>query len=994
MKTIRGSGGGGKGGDGGARVAVESPDSLRSKQYARVLDLVSEGEIGGLVNGLKSVYLDDTVVQNSDGSFNFTGVTIATRTGTQSQSYIPGFQSVEAEVAVGIVVKYGVPVVRSVSNANANALRVTVSVPQLTSQNVSNGDISGTAVDIAIDLQTNGGGYVETVLDTISGKTTSRYQRAYRIELTGTGPWDIRVRRITADSTSSVLQNATYWDSYTEIIDAHLTYPNSALVALSVDAEKFRTIPRRGYDMYGILVRIPSNYNPITRVYTGIWDGTFTIAWTDNPAWCFYDLLTSQRYGLGSFISASQVDKWALYSIGKYCDAMVSDGFGGFEPRFTCNIYLQTREEAYNVIQTFASIFAGLAYWASGSITATQDAPSDPIALFTPANVINSEAGAFSYTGSSIKSRHTVALVTWNDPSDRYRQKVEYVEDIEGITNYGIIQTEVVAIGCSSRGQAHRFGRRILFAERMETEVISFKTGLDGLSVSPGEVIQTTDPVRAGVRLGGRFISATNLSVVIDAPVTISVGKTYTLWAVLPDGTVESRAVTTGASTADTLTVSPAFTTAPQALAVWVLAASDLTPETWRVISVEEVDKTKAVITALEYRADKYAAIEQDLILEPLRTSQLDARQSVPADFLITESLYLVSATVVGTRITASWSGNASFYELQYRRSGNNWLTLSTSSPSVDIQPADPGTYEFILTAINSVGSRSQNVTASKEIHGKTTPPVAVSGFSIIKSSGIGIAQWTAHPDLDVQIGGIIVIRHSMLTSGATWNQGVIVEEFPGGLISGIVPLITGTYMAKAQDSSGNYSASEVSFVATEGMITGFTTVHTSTQHPAFYGVKTNTLVVAGELQLEAAELFDSAEMFDAADLFDGVGDVVPLGSYEFNSVIDLATIVTRRWESDIAVFSFDTSDLFDAESLFDNLDSFDGDMIESCDATLYISLTDDDPAGAPIWKPYVPFFVGDFTSRAARLRLDLTTTNSSNNIRISQLKVDVKIPA
>jgi len=999
MKMIRGSGGGGKGGGGAsARVAIESPDSLRSKQFARVLDLVSEGEIVGLVDGLKSVFLNDTPVQNTDGSFNFTGITLDTRTGTQSQTYIPGFQSVEAETAVSVAVKAATPVVRTITNANVDAVRVTVSVPQLSFQNTTNGDIGGTSVNITIDVQTAGGGFVPTINDTISGKTTSRYQRAYRIELAGAGPWDIRVSRVTADSTSVALQNATFWDSFTEIIDAKLIYPNSALAALSVDAEKFSSIPRRGYELKGVLVRIPSNYNPVTRVYTGVWDGTFTISWTDNPAWCFFDLLTTPRYGLGDFIDIAQVDKWALFTIGQYCDELVSDGLGGLEPRFTCNLYLQTREEAYNVIVSFASIFAGLAYWSSGSVTATQDSPSDPVALFTPANVINTGAGAFSYTGSSLKSRHTVALVTWNDPADRYKQKVEYVEDTEGIAKYGIVQTEVIAIGSSSRGQAHRLGRRILFAERMETEVINFRAGLDGLSVAPGEVIQTSDPVRAGVRVGGRFISATSAAVVLDAPVTIDAGKAYTLWAVLPDGTVQSRAVTTGASTTDTLAVSPDFTAAPLALAVWVLAASDLVPETWRVISVEEVENTQASITALAFRADKFGAIEQDLILEPLRTSILDVAQATPTDFSASESLYLVSNTVVGTRVTASWSGNAPRYELQYRRVGNNWVMISISSPSVDIQPADPGVYEFILTAINSIGRRSQSVAVSQEVFGKTTAPVSISGFSIIKNSGIGIAQWSLHPDLDVQINGTIIIRHSQLTSGASWNDGIIVEEFPGGLVSGIVPLITGTYMAKARDSSGNYSAGAVSFVATEGMVTGFTTVGTSTQHPAFTGAKTNVALdttLVG-IKLDSTTLVDSmVTNIDDWPFIDAIGGVSATGSYAFDTYLDLATVATRRFESDIKTLSYGTGDLFDYRlTLIDAWDDFDGDVIYDCDVTLYASTTDDDPAGAPTWSAWTQFFVADFTGRAAKFKLDFISGSPTHNILVTELRVVTKIPA
>ena len=403
---IIGAGGGGKGGGGSARVAQEAPDSLRSKAYARVVDLVCEGEIEGLAAGLQSVYLDDTPIKNPDGSYNFTGVTLETRPGTQQQSYIPGFSSVENEVAVGVECKANQPVVRTINDLDVDAVRIKVSIPTLTLQDTTNGDLNGTSVSYAIDVQARGAGYVQILADTVSGKTTSRYQRSYYIPLTGTGPWDVRLRRITADSTQTSLQNKTFLESYTEVIESKLRYPNSALMALRVDASQFTSIPRRSYDLKLLRVRIPSNYFSETRSYAGVWDGTFKVAWTDNPAWCFYDLVTSTRYGLGSFIPESQVDKWALYRVARYCDELVPNGLGGYEPRFTCNLYLQSREQAYKVVQDMASIFRGMAYWSGGAITVTQDAPQDPVYQFTAANVIG---GEFAYQGSSAKATRSSA---------------------------------------------------------------------------------------------------------------------------------------------------------------------------------------------------------------------------------------------------------------------------------------------------------------------------------------------------------------------------------------------------------------------------------------------------------------------------------------------------------------------------------------------------------------------------------------------------------
>jgi len=986
MKTIRGSGGG-KDGSGNGRTPVESPDSLRSIQYARVLDLVSEGEIVGLVNGMQSIYLDNTPLQNDDGSYNFTGASVATCVGTQSQGYIPGFGAVEAESAVSVAVKAAVPVVRSISNANANAVRVTVSVPALSLQNSDNGDLSGTSVAIAIDVQTAGGGYVERIADTISGKTTSRYQRAYRIDLTGTGPWDVRVRRLTADSVSTTLNNATYWDSYTEIIDAKLRYPNSAVVALSIDAQRFNAIPSRGYEIKGLLVRIPSNYNPTTRTYTGVWDGTFVTAWTDNPAWCFYDLITSARYGLGDFISADQVDKWALYQIGQHCDELVQDGFGGMEPRFACSLYLQSREEAYKVVNDFATIFCGMTYWGAGSIIPVQDAPSEPVALFTPANVVD---GQFEYAGSSVKTRHTVALVSWNDPDDRYKQKIEYVEDPDGIAIYGIVQTEVVALGCTSRGQAHRYGRRILYTERMETETVSFRAGLDGLSVAPGEVFQTSDPVRSGVRMGGRLLSATDTDLTLDAPVTLVGAATYTLWAVLPDGTVQSRPVSTAPGTTDALTVSPAFSEAPQALAMWVLAASNLVPETWRAIGIgESSDGINAEITALKYSPNKYLEIEQDIILGTLQTSTLSARQDAPTDLVITGSLYLATSAVVGTRLTASWAGNGVRYEFQYRKQSGNWVTVRTNTASVDIQPVDPGTYEFTLTAFNTVGARSMPVTATKEVYGKTAAPANLVGLSVIAIAGRAYAGWDLSPDLDVQVGGRIMLYHTPLTSGAVWENGVYLADFNGDAVSATLPLLTGTYMAKAIDSSGNFSAASVNYVATESQVTGFTTTNTSTQAPGFSGSKTGLAVAGVTLTLDGATPIDSMiDLIDAWGYIDTLGGVASAGSYSFDSTMNFGSVVSRRLSATVQALSSDVGDLLDTRGYVDDWDSVDGGVINDTAATVFYRTTQTDPAGSPVWSAWAPFLTADVTCWGAQYRLDLASASPTHNIAISTLTV------
>lgn len=997
QRQLRGSGGGGKDAGGAAHVPVESPDSLRSRQFARIVDLISEGEIWGPKNGLRSLFLDNTPLQNSDGTFNFTGVTVDTRNGTQSQSYIAGFPAVEAETVVSVEVLRNTPVIRQITNSNVNKVRVTLTFPQITKQVATTGDLTGTFVGIAIDLQSNGGGYVEKVAQNISGKTTTRYQKAYEIALTGSPPWDIRVRRTSADSTSVAVNNKSFWGTYTEIIDTKFTYPNSALSALEIEARQFSNVPSRGYEYRGLLVKIPSNYNPETRVYTGVWDGTFTVAWTDNPAWCFYDLLTNTRYGLGEFVDEASVDKWGLFSIAQYCDELVPNGLGGTEPRYTCNLYLQTRAEAYRVIANMASIFRGMAYWSAGSITTVADRPSDTKAIYTAANVIG---GKFSYQGSAGTTRHTVALVVWNDPTDAYRQKIEPVEDRVGIARYGIVTTEVIAFGCTSRGQAHRLGRWLLYTERLETEVVTFGTGLDGTLVAPGHVIETQDPARAGVRFGGRVSSATVGAVTIDRAVELLAGQDYELSVMLSDGTTESRAVTTlsGAETS-VLSVSPDFSIAPEEQAIWVLASNDLATEKWIVVSTSEARKGIMDIVGLAHNPEKFAAVEQNLILEPTATTVLSSVPEGVTNLQMTESLFEAGPGIVVNRVTLSWSGTTSRYPVAYREAEGNWVTLpEMSSQTIDLDGLTPGSYEFVVRQLSSLGTPSLPNSLTRQVFGKTALPVDAEDFSVVASGGFGLARWLLSPDLDVRVGGRAVVRHSPLVVGATWNDGLILDEFDGNAVSGIVPLITGTYMLKFVDSSENFAEIAASFVATEGMVTGFITVGTITEDPTFTGVKTLVKLNGAHLELGPAMLWDSiaGNWDDVTEDFDDIGEQATEGSYEFSNYLDLATVLVRRFEADIEVLLIDNSRVFDSMAGdWDDVDgTWDGGDINDCDVTLYASMTSDNPAGSPTWGPWTEFMVADFLGRAAKFRLDFVAGSVNHNIQVHGLTVHAKIPA
>ncbi len=1003
-KHIQGSGGGGgKGGGGGtAHIPVESADSLQSKAFAQVMDLVCEGEIEGLVDGLKSVYLDGTPIENPSGSVNFTGVTFESRVGSQDQDYITQFPAVENEVAVGIRVtktaEDDTGIVRTITNEAIDAIRVRISIPQLSYQNPSTGDLGGSEVEYFVELQSDGGGYNEIVRDIVIGKTTSKYERAYRIDLDGPGPWDIRVRRATLDSEEANLQNATVWESYTEIIDGKLRYPNSAISAMRVDASQFSSIPTRGYDVKLLKIQIPANAtvrDDGSLTYSGEWDGTFQVAWSANPAWCFYDLLTNTRYGLGNFIDADLVDKWGLYTIGQYCDELVTDGFGGTEPRFLCNLYLQTRAEAFRVLQDMASIFRAMTYWAEGAITVVQDSPQDPAHLFTPANVVD---GMFNYAGSSAKARHTVAVVTWNDPDNLYQQQVEYVEDQESIARYGIIETEVIAFGCTSQGQAHRLGRWLLYSERFQTETVVFKTGLGGSICRPGQIIQIADPVRAGSRRGGRVASATDSVVVLDAAIDVP-PSTHTISLVLPDGTVETRQlliVDGDTVTVATETEGSPFSAEAVNAAIWMIQSTAVDSQQFRVISVSESDEGTYEVNAISHNPDKFDAVENELTIEPRSVSALTSIPSAPAGLLITETLYAIGADV-RTKVTISWNyvTGATGYLVQWQRDDGNIISMpETSLNEVEILNAEPGFYSVTVYAVNSIGKRSESSSGTKEILGRAGSPNEVSGFSLIPLAGVAYLSWTKSTDLDVLIGGFVRIRYSPDIVTPVWKSAVdITPALAGTATRAQVPLLPGTYMAKFVDSSGVASDDAATIVTTVPEAHALNVVETLTEHPLFEGVKTDCFITesfGGGLIMSPAGLVDDIPDIDEVVLWDFYGGVVAEATYEFNEIVDLGEKFTSRVTAAIECSAIDVTETIDER--IDPIDEWvdlDGDFIDQVNGELFVS-TSDDGVEYSVWKR---FFVGEYAARYFKFKLVMTSLNPAYNFLVSGLSVEIDMP-
>lgn len=800
-----GEGGGGKGGGGTARTIVEDADSLRSKAYVSILDLIGEGEIGGLVDGGRSIFLDDTPLINSVGQANFTGVSWETRYGTQAQSPIPGFEQASSPYSVGTALLAGIPQTVTISNPNSDFVRVIVSVGSLISQDVTTGDIHGTAVSYQIEVSADGSGY-ETTSYTISGKTRSKYQRSHLVKLPKPGSsWQVRVTRTTSDSTSSALTNLTFFDSYESIVDSKLSYPNSAIVGVRIDSAQFSSIPTRSYLIDGLFIRVPTNYDPVAGTYSGIWNGSFKLAVSSNPAWILYDLLTDERYGLGQFVPTSAVDKTTLYTIGRYCDDLVGDGLGGTERRFTLNTAIQSQAEAYRVVSDICSVFRGMAYWNGSQVGFTQDSPTDPTMIYSPSNVVD---GLFTYTGSSRKDRHSVVHVTWNDASDKYRHKIEYIEDPELIAKYGIRKLELVAFGCSSRGQANRVGRWVLYTEKYESDFISFKVGMDSARVVPGNIIRLHDPIRAGKRMAGRLVSCTTTTATLDAPVTLA-GSGAQISIRMPDGTFTDRDIVETGGVVSTVSWSGVLPELPVGNAMFIIAETNLQPILARVVGIaqEGAEGTQSSITCLEHNPTKYDLIDFGHFLGIANTSIINTAVAEPTQYQAVESQYLIAPGVLGTKVTVSWFGVAPSFELRWRQTGaaiTNWNSRVLSTTSFDIIDVSAAGMEFELTAFNSF-SRSRTVTFGMVIVGKTTNPNPPSAFYAIGQPMQISLGWTygsmAQDTECIEIWSNTINNESSASRIASlpWPQDKFTDTGKGIDVHLY-------YFARVKDKSGNFS--------------------------------------------------------------------------------------------------------------------------------------------------------------------------------------------
>ena len=718
MKNIHGA----KKGGGKQRQPVIAPDSAQSKTYIKILYGLGEGEIAGLANGYKAVYLDDTPLQNDNGEFNFPNVKVDFRSGTNDQTYIDGFADVASETAVNIELKHGTPWVKSFNNLDLDAVRVRLKWGALRSQNTENGDVNGVKIDYAIDVKTDNGGWVEMLSTAINAKTSDAYERSHRIDLpTATQGWQVRVRRLTPNSTSDFVSDKMYISAITEVIDLKLRYPNTALLGLRYDAESFSNVAKMSALCRGLIIKVPSNYDPVARTYTGMWDGQFKMAYSNNPAWVYYDLCTATRYGLGGRLKEYMIDKWSLYRLAQYCDQMVDDGMGGTEPRFTVNIYIQSAEGAFEILSKLAGVFRAISYWDGTSIVLDADIPQDSMYSFSRANVID---GMFEYTGTRARDRHTVAKVAWDNPANHFKTEYEFIRDEKAIAKFGVRVADIQAWGCTSKGQAQRAGIWALKSEHLETRMVTFKVGLDGYIPAPAKVIEISDELFAGRATGGRVLAINDKKTVItlDRAITAKAGDTLVING--DDGVSQRRQIESVVG--DKITVTKAFGDI-SVENVWVLDSADLATMKFRVLSVTADENHQFTITAVQYNPAKYDAIDTGAYIDERPISVINPTVQAPAKAVNLSSYHTVNQGVSITTLIISWEqvAGAVKYTVEWRKDNGNWQALPpTGTNSIEISGVYAGQYEARVTAISAFGQASHAThSALTQIQGKVGKP-------------------------------------------------------------------------------------------------------------------------------------------------------------------------------------------------------------------------------------------------------------------------------
>ena len=1001
---------------------TRAPDTLNSRQFATIQDLLSEGEIegfatpskAGLTKGttaynnaaLKDIFLNDTAILQSDANnsnpetskFNFQNVGFTPRFGTGNQEHIPGIQQSQSPLSGFVSVlcsKSSGGVARDLPTGK-DAVKVTITFAQI-QKATDQGDLLGSTVELKISLKVNSETtYTEKLTDTITGRTADAYSKEYRINLPDNYTFaNVKIERTTDDQVSGgSIVDAFNVSSIQLLIDDRQRYLNSAYTNLRIDSEQFSSIPKRAFRIRGVKVRIPgaganNSGTPTVDLQTGriiypsgyIFNGTLGAAqWCSCPSLILLDLLTTERYGFGTHITDSNLDLFSFVAASRYANELVSDGFGGQEARFSCNVNLQGSMEAYQLINELAGVMRCFPIWSEGSVTITQDRPTDPSYLFSLANV---GEGGVSYSGISLKQRHTVISVSYFNMDSR-EIDYEVVEDTAAQAKLGIVKKDVKAFACTSRGQAQRLGKAILFSEQNESEVVSFTTSIDaGAIVRPGSVISVNDPVRGGERRSGRIKSATTTQITVDNTTDLDTftGTNKKCSVILPNGTVETKNVTGVVS--GVITLDSALSATPNANAIWLLQSSTLEAQTFRVISVEEQDGINYAITALTYIDGKYNNIESGISLPARSISLLNEPKDPPSNLQASERIVVINALAV-TKLILSWVSvtGVSQYLVQYRFNNTNWVNEIVFRPDFELIGTEAGTYEFKVFSYNAalkLSATSTNRTFNAV--GKTEPPDPVENLTLEPiTNKLVRLRWNKSTDADVIHGGRVYVRHSNLTDGTgTFQNSVdLVTALPGNSTDVVVPSLDGEYILKFQDDQGNFSIGETSVIQdlpdlidTQIIIDGSDTREDLTT-PEFQGSKTNTT-------------FNT--ITDALQLTNPATNAI--GEYAFADILDLGGVFSLDLKRVIRSVGFnigtDIETIIPSGSFWDDYaqdGNFDGAAADEANCQIQVA-TSQTASGS--FGSFNNFANGTFKGRRFKFKLVLTTTNIQQNMNVQQ---------
>ncbi|MBN3902115.1 host specificity protein J [Serratia marcescens] len=796
QKIIRGR----KGGGGGGHTPVESPDSIQSIARAKMLFALGEGEFAGGLDGT-NIFADGTPALNADGSENFPGFRWEFRPGTQAQDYIQGIPAVENEITVGTELKSGTPWVRSVSNLQLSAVRLRFGWPMLQKQE-DNGDVNGYRIEYAIDVATDGGSYQEMLTAAIDDKTTSLYERSHRVNLPkATTGWQVRVRRLTPNANSARIADRMNIEALTEIIDAKLRYPNTALLYVEFDSKQFPNIPKISCAPRGRVIRVPDNYDPETRSYTGVWTGGFKWAYSDNPAWVFYDIILADRFGLGDRIDSTQVSESELYRIAQYCDQPVPDGRGGdgMEPRFTCNVYIQSREDAWTVLSDLAGIFRGMTYWGQNQMVALADMPRDMDFTYTRANVID---GKFTYSSASERTRYSTAMVSWSDPANHYADAIEAVFDSDLVRRYDVNQTELTAIGCTRQSEANRRGRWALLTNSKD-RTVTFSVGLDGMIPMPGHIVGVADQMVAGRVIGGRISAVDGRKLKLDRKPGAKVGDRLIIN--LPSGKAQARTVQ--AVNDRVVTVTTAYSEIPVPESAWSIDADDLAVQLYRVVGIADNGDNTFTINATEHDPNKYARIDTGARIDDRPISIIPPGVQAPPKNITIDSYSSVSQGIAITTLRAAWGAvdNAIAYEAEWRKDNGNWVSVPrTSALGFEVPGIYAGRYLVRVRAINA--SDISSVWASSMetyLKGKEGKPPVPVGF---KASPL---LWGIQLDWGFPDGAEDTLKTEIqYADNAAGNNAMLLADIPYPLhthtMTGLKAGQEFWFRARLQDRTGN----------------------------------------------------------------------------------------------------------------------------------------------------------------------------------------------